>query len=40
MDDPLSHSPEKEQNELLTIVGDTEVGSPCMFDKGMFLSVF
>ena len=26
MDEPLSHSPEKEQGELLTIVGDPEVG--------------
>ena len=36
----ISHSPKKEQIELLTIVGDTEVGEPCMFGKGMYLSVF
>ena len=26
MDEAISHSPEKEQGELLTIVGDPEVG--------------
>ena len=40
MDEPLSNSPEKEQNELLTIDGDPEVGEPCMFVKGMYLYVF
>ena len=40
MDEPLSHSNQKEQGELLTIVGDPEVGEPCMFVNGMYLSVF
>ena len=40
MDEAISHSPEKEQGELLTIVGDTEVGEPCMSVKGMYLSLF
>ena len=40
MDDPLYHSPEKEQGGLLTIVGDPEVGEPCMFINGMYLSAF
>ena len=26
MDEAISHSPKKEQGELLTIVGDTEAG--------------
>ena len=40
MDEPLSHSPKKEQGELLTIVEDTEVREPCMFGKDMYLCVF
>ena len=36
MDEPISHLPEKEQSELLTINGDP----PCMFGKGMYFSVF
>ena len=40
MDEAISHSPEKEQGLLLTIAGDTEVGEPCMFGKGMYLYVF
>ena len=40
MDETISHSPEKQQGELLTIVGDPEVGEPCMFEKGMYLYVF
>ena len=40
MDEPLSHSSKKEQGELLTIVGDTELVEPCMFGKGICLSVF
>ena len=40
MDEPISHFPEKEQGELLTINGDPEVEEPCMFVKGMYLSVF
>ena len=39
-DEAISHYPEKEQGELLTIVGDTEVGEPYMFGKGIYLSVF
>ena len=30
----------KKQSELLTIVGDPEVGEPCMFGKGVYLYVF
>ena len=40
MDEPLSHSNEKEQGELLTIDGDPEVGEPSIFGKGIYLSVF
>ena len=31
MDDPISHLPQKEQGELLTINGDPEVGEPWIF---------
>ena len=40
MDEPLSHSPETLKSELLTIVGDPEVGEPCMFLNCMYFSVF
>ena len=40
MDDPISNSPEKEQSELLTIVGDIEVGEPYMFGNGMYFMSF
>ena len=40
MDEATSHSTEKEQGELLTIVGDPEVGEPYIFVKGVYLSVF
>ena len=40
MEEPISHLPVKEQGGLLTINGDPEVGEPCMFVKGMYLSVF
>ena len=40
MDEAISHSPEKEQGELLTIVGDTEVGEPYIFRKGIYFSFF
>ena len=40
MNEPISHLPEKEEGELLTINGDPEVGGPCMFVKGMYLSMF
>ena len=33
-------SPKNKQGKLLTINGDPEVGEPCMFGKGMYLSVF
>ena len=39
MDEPLSHSPKKEEGKLLTIVADPEVGEPCMFVKVMYLYV-
>ena len=40
MEDPISHLPQKQQGELLTINGYPEVGGPCMFGKVMYLSVF
>ena len=40
INEPISHLPEKEQGELLTINDNPEVGEPCMFGKGIFLSVF
>ena len=40
MDEAISHYSEKEQGKFLTIVGDPEVGEPCMFGKGMCLYVF
>ena len=40
MYEAISHSPNKQQGEILTIIGDTEVGEPCMFVKGMYLYVF
>ena len=38
MDEPLSYSSKK--SVFLTIVGDPEVGEPCMFEKGMYLDEF
>ena len=40
MEERISHLPKKEQGRLLTINGDPEFGGPCMFVKGMSLSVF
>ena len=40
MDEALSYSTKKQQDEFLTTVGDPEVGEPCMFGKGMCLYVF
>ena len=40
MDEPLSNSPKKEQGKLLIIDGNPEIGEPCMFVRGMYLSVF
>ena len=40
MDEPLSHSPEKEQTEFLTIDRDPDVVEPCKFEKYMYYSVF
>ena len=40
MDEPISHLPKKQQGELLTINGDSEVVEPCMFGKGIYFSVF
>ena len=37
-DKAILYSPKKEQSELLTVVGDPEVGKPCMFGKGVYLS--
>ena len=40
MCEPLSHSTEKEKGELLTFVGDPEIGETFMFGKGVYLLVF
>ena len=40
MEESISHLPEKEKGMLLTINGDPEVGEPCMFVIGLYLSVF
>ena len=40
MEESISHLPEKEEGVLLTINGGPEVVEPCMFVKGMYLSVF
>ena len=40
MDEVISHSTKKQQGGLLPIVGYPKVGEPCMFVKGMYLSVF
>ena len=40
MNETLSHSTKKQQGALLTIVVNTEVGEPCMFGKGIYLSEF
>ena len=40
MEESISHLPKKEEGVFLTINGDPEVGEPCMFVKGMYLSVF
>ena len=40
MDNPLSHSLEKEQGKLLTIAGGPDVLEPCMFVNGIYLFVF
>ena len=40
MDEALSHSLEKEQGEMLNIVGNTEVRENCMFVNGTYFSIF
>ena len=40
MKESISHLPQKEEGVLSTINGYPEVGQPCMFVKGMYLSVF
>ena len=40
MDEPLSHSNEKEQGELLTIDGDPVFEEGPMFERGVHLYVF
>ena len=40
MDEPLSNSPQKQQGELLIIDWYPEVEEPCIFKRGMYLSVF
>ena len=40
MFEPLTHSTEKEQGKLLTIVGGPEVEEPFMFGKYVYLFVF
>ena len=40
MEESITLFPETEEVEPLTINGDTPDGEPCMFVKGMYLSVF
>ena len=40
MDKLISNLPEKEQSNLLTIDGYPDVLKPCMFEKGLYFSVF
>ena len=40
MDEPISNLTKKEQGKLWNIDGYTDVEGPCMFDGGMYLSVF
>ena len=40
MEDSITLFPEIEEVEPLTINGDPPDGEPCMFVKGMYLSVF
>ena len=40
MEESITLFPEIEEGEPLTINGDTTDGEPCMFVKGMYLSVF
>ena len=40
MEEPISHLSKKKQDGLLNINGDSEVGEPCMFVKGMYLYLF
>ena len=40
IDEPLYKSTKKEQGELLIVDGDPEVGEPCIFERGVYLSVF
>ena len=40
MEELITLSPEIEEGEPLTINGDPPDGEPCMFVKGMYLSVF
>ena len=40
MDEPKSNLPKKEQGELLIIDGDPEVENPCMFEIGLYFSMF
>ena len=39
MVESISHLPEKEEGVLLNINGDPEIREPCMFVKGVYLSV-
>ena len=40
MDEPISHLSQIEEGKLLPFNGDPEIGEPCMFGKGVYLSVF
>ena len=40
MEELITLFPEKEEGVPLTVNGDPENGEPCMFVKGMHLSVF
>ena len=40
MEESITLFPEKEEGVPLTVNGDPADGEPCMFVKGMYLSVF
>ena len=40
MEESITRFPEIEEGVLLTINGDPPDGLPCMFVKGMYLSLF
>ena len=40
MDKQISYLPKINQSELLTIYGYSDVEEPCIFELGMYFSVF